>query len=497
MSITPFGLIFIALGFVILITRPEWLLSLLIVSAVLHAFSVANISPTMLSNGPSIAPNGIGITPWLYTCGLILIHLNVIVIRNRHIELRGVSHQVTFLFWGWMIFIGWCVLSAFTLPFIFESTPVHSIANKIIGLNGPMVPLAWNLTGTVLAANSIFIGMLFVYVLQFDEDTNFSKYLMSGFIAAVLISIIIGFYQGIELSGMPLALANEVMLQLNSHRLELIGITSSPFHFLYHSLNSSYAPGFSAGRINWPFSEPSYASVWYSGISIGGFAVYLFADRQWRGVSFLVAGLSGLLGSQGGSGFAGFAFALIILINASVVIFWKQKPFLKQVLRRLTLVIVLIGLLTILYEMMRHSFPNLPDLYSTIHSILNARISGPIEWRGQSNLDAIVITKDTWGLGVGLGSNRASSYLLSMMSNIGIPGLVLFLILVSYQLYLLITNLTENSTQKAFIFGGTIGMFAGLVMGISDLMFPAWWIWLISGFCILVSAKRSSLVRAD
>lgn len=466
MTITPFGLIFITLGFTLLIARPSWLLPLLIVSAVLHAFAVAII-------GPATPKVGLGITPWLFTCILIFIHLLAIIIRNRRIEL-GISRPVKLLFWGWMIFIGWCVLSAFTLPFIFEGTPVHPLSNWF-GFDTPLEPLVWNRISAIQAVNSIIMGMLLVYVLELSKNSNTTKRLMSGFIAAILVSTGISFYQRFELPEMVSTLTN----------------------VLHQSLNPSYAPpGASVGRTNWPFSEPSYASVWYAGVSIGGLAVYLFANCLWPGIFFFVAGFSGLIISQGGTGLAGFSLALLVLIVASAVLLWRKIP-LKHMLWRLTLMAVLIGLTAISYKTVREKEPILPDIYSSIQSIVQPRIFGPISFRGKSNLDALTITKDTLGFGTGLGSNRASSYLLSMMSNIGIPGLALFLILLIYQSYLITFSSMTSSTLRILIFGGTIGLFSGMVMGIPDLMFPAWWIWLIAGFGLIASGQHFRPVQSE
>src|SRR5665647_1251686 len=312
MTITPFGLIFITLGFTLLIARPAWLLPLLIVSAVLHAFAVAIIGPATLNVG-------LGITPWLFTCSLIFIHLLTIIIHNRRIEL-GVSRPVKLLFWGWMIFIGWCVLSAFTLPFIFEGTPVLPLF-YFWGFDGPLKPLVWNPISAIQAVNSIIMGMLLVYVLQLTKDTNTAKRLMSGFITAILLSIGIGFYQ----------------------RLELSGIVSESLN-LHQSLNPSYAPGVNPERTNWPFSEASYTSVWYAGVSTGGLAIYLFTSRPWLSIFFFILGLFGLYTTKGGSGLAGFALALLLLMSASALIFRKKKILLKHTLWRLALIAALIAL---------------------------------------------------------------------------------------------------------------------------------------------------------
>lgn len=472
MTITPFGLIFITLGFTLLVVRPAWLLPLLIVSAVLHAFAVAIIGPA----GPATPFVGLGITPWLFTCSLIFIHLVVIVIRNRLIAF-GISRPVKLLFCGWMIFIGWCVLSTFTLPLVFEGTPVHALPYKDVGLNYPLQPLVWNRVHAIMAINSIIMGMLFIYVLQLNKDANINKRLMSGFIAAILVGISIGFYQwywAIE-----------------------SWVSAGPFDLISQSLNPSYSSGYNGGRINWPFSEPSYASVWYSGVSIGGLAISLFTNSSWLGISVIVAGLSGLLSSRGGSGFAGFALGLIALCTIlTVIIFRKNIPF-KPILRSLALLTIFICLIVFSYRMAREIQPRLPNIYSSIESTFRPRIFGPIEARGQSNLDAFTITRDTWGFGAGLGSNRASSYLLSMMSNIGVPGLALFLILLAYQSYLIAFSPTTSNSLKALISGGTIGMFSGMIMGIPDLLLPAWWIWLIAGFGFIASRQHHRPVQSD
>lgn len=465
MTITPFGLIFITLGFTLLVTRPTWLLPLLIVSAVLHAFAVAVI-------GPATPGVGLGITPWLFTCGLIFIHLVVVIACNRRIEF-GVSRRARLLFWGWITFIGWCVLSAFTLPFIFENIPVHPLTG-FVGFDGPMEPLVWNISSAIQAANAAIIGMVLVYVFWFNQNANLEKQLISGFIAAILVSTAVSICQKLQLSGFI-----------------------SVLNILHQSVNPSYAPGDSVGRINWPFSEPSYASVWYSGVSLGGGIVYLVTRRIWLGVILFTVGLTGLLLTLGGTGLAGFTLAIFVLIAISAVVSWQKKMSMKSMLWRLMLGTAFAALVCASYTAVREKQPRLPDIYSSVESVVQTRIGGPISYRGQSNLDAITITKNTWGLGSGLGTNRSSSYLLSMMSNIGIPGLLLFFLLVVYQLYLIAINSLTNSTLKAFIFGGTIGMFCGMIMGIPDLLFPTWWIWLIACLATLRNERGERLIQTN
>ena len=57
-SVTPFGLLFLSVVGLVLARRRDWLVALLVVSAVLHAPAVAVI-------GADKDVPGIGITPWL------------------------------------------------------------------------------------------------------------------------------------------------------------------------------------------------------------------------------------------------------------------------------------------------------------------------------------------------------------------------------------------------------------------------------------------------
>ena len=55
--------------------------------------------------------------------------------------------------------------------------------------------------------------------------------------------------------------------------------------------------------------------------------------------------------------------------------------------------------------------------------------------RGMWNAVAFQNALDTWGLGVGIGGARASSYALVLLSNVGVPGLLLYLFFITKVLF--------------------------------------------------------------
>lgn len=54
--------------------------------------------------------------------------------------------------------------------------------------------------------------------------------------------------------------------------------------------------------------------------------------------------------------------------------------------------------------------------------------------RTASDLMSLDITAQTWGLGVGLGSNRPSSFITMLLSTVGVPGLLLFIVLIGFSI---------------------------------------------------------------
>ena len=162
----------------------------------------------------------------------------------------------------------------------------------------------------------------------------------------------------------------------------------------------------------------------------------------------------------------------------------------KLFLRLISLVIVTVALY-VSYELARQANANLIDFGQFIARFFHVKLFDGDITRTNSNMVAITLIGDTWGLGVGLGSNRASSFILSMLSNIGVPGLVLFTVLVFSQ-SLIIFRIVNNEDMPVgiFILSGSLGIFLGMALGIPDINFPAWWIWLICGFGI-VAARGS------
>ena len=86
--------------------------------------------------------------------------------------------------------------------------------------------------------------------------------------------------------------------------------------------------------------------------------------------------------------------------------------------------------------------------------------------RGMWNAVAFQNAVDTWGLGVGIGGARASSYALVLLSNVGVPGLLLYLVFIGKVLFArpsVALDAREGSVLRA-VRAALVGFLAGHVL---------------------------------
>jgi hypothetical protein len=90
-----------------------------------------------------------------------------------------------------------------------------------------------------------------------------------------------------------------------------------------------------------------------------------------------------------------------------------------------------------------------------------------------ADLGSLTILKNTYGLGVGLGSNRPSSLVTTLLSTVGIVGTMLFAIV----LYRIVKVFPGRSAPSALqmSFWSLIGLFVAQSVGIPDINRPVLW----------------------
>ncbi len=122
-----------------------------------------------------------------------------------------------------------------------------------------------------------------------------------------------------------------------------------------------------------------------------------------------------------------------------------------------------------------------PKVDGIVDSLIIDKVKQKDGARELSNMRALEIVQETYGLGVGMGSNRASSFFASLVSNTGVLGAALFCAMLVSLLwrYVRAPALTD---MQIFVAVALPTATLGMGLGIPDLNLPMYWGFIFLGF---------------
>jgi hypothetical protein len=385
MYVTPIGFVIIPIGFAIFFFRPESLGPLAILLSAFQAASVLNMEGGL----------PIGLTPYFFI--LILIAIRFVPMWLSGKFSFGRSDVALGMTQPLLILAIWSIASAFLLPWLFAGVGVDTPRG---GMDSPhTTPLEWSLGNAAQALYVALDTIFIIYLLWSSRERGYFERLVRAFVGSGIIAAVIGAYQYVShYSGLPYPVdffnSNPGWKQLVSQELSgvwrLAATFSEPsaagtFFAVWSTLLLFLAADNRAGG-KWPWPLFAVGAVMLclttstTGYITGALVLGLFMWKEFARVF--------TTGRVSGRGL--FSLFLIAGAAAAAVLFVPN----------------LSGLLTkIIWEKGRTQSSH--DRTATI-------------W------EALRITSETYGLGVGLGSNRPSGMLFYIASNLGIPGLVLF-----------------------------------------------------------------------
>jgi hypothetical protein len=128
--------------------------------------------------------------------------------------------------------------------------------------------------------------------------------------------------------------------------------------------------------------------------------------------------------------------------------------------------------------------PHKPQVEGVVSYLIVSKAKQEDGIRELSNKRALEIVQETYGLGVGMGSNRASSFFASLVSNTGVLGAALFCAMLVSLLwrYVRAPALTD---MQIFVAVALPTATLAMGLGIPDLNLPMYWgfIFLAFVFC--------------
>lgn len=331
--------------------------------------------------GVAITLGGIGI-PVIYAVALPILIREFVERRGRRAEGDPPALPPGILLL--VIFFGWCATITLIAPFLFNGQPVVSPSTP---------PLA---AGAVTKSN---IAQLL--------------YLAAGICLAVFVA------RSKAARPQLLAITIGLVMALSLWRY-VASISGLPFPEGLFDNSPTFvfidtAPG-GAERFRGILSEPS---------SLGGSCLVALAYMIPRGLetsgrrqigSFAIAAAALFLGILSTS----TTFIIAGLASVGLISLASLVGFLR---RRYSVTGVLAAVLMMSFVVLAWFSP---VIFSSIQQILREKASSSsFEERSSGNSQAFALFLDTWGLGAGLGSSRASSFVPSLLGGVGLPGALL------------------------------------------------------------------------
>jgi hypothetical protein len=452
MQLTGFAAILVAA----LLAQTMSLAGLVLVSTVLQATSVLNV-PVGDAGGKGVA--AYGVSPYM-----VMALVAGMVLLLRAVQERGVSwpRHLRWPFGFLLIYSAVAIVGALVLPRQFAGLSV----NLLVEMQGILEfsPLRPSLANVVQAVNLCVHLVVLVFMVQAAQRADGARGLAAGAAVALALVLFVGFYQqwaawqGGE---------GWVPFLANNPGYSLVPVAGQVMWF----------------RIGLPFSEPSYASAYLAATTLGCWAVAFWGRGWWWAVLAALLSTTGLLNTLGATGLASAGGAMAVLVFCVFVNALRPSTGLSVRLRAGLFCAFLLWLSiwgASAYEVSKFK----PQIQSSIQNLIIHKINLQEGVRELSNKRALELVQETYGLGVGMGSNRASSFFASLVSNTGVLGAALFCAMLVSLLwrYVRAPALTD---MQIFVAVALPTATLAMGMGIPDLNLPMYWgfIFLAFVFC--------------
>jgi hypothetical protein len=435
---------------------------LVLVSTVLQATAVVNV-PLGSAGDKDVA--AYGVSPYIVMALVVGLVWLWRLGQSRRLWLPKHLHWPLGFLLAYLVV---AALGAWLLPVWFEGMPV----NLLVELDAieKLTPLRATLSNLVQTLNLVVHAAVLLFLLQAMQRPDGPRGIKAGVAGALVLVLAVGFYEyWAPLAGWPSML---------SFWGSNAGYAQAGLAEQWILLDGKWVN--SKTRIGLPFSEPSYASVYLAATTVGLWAVALLGRGWWWAWVAAVLSSLGLLNSLGSSGLAATVVAMAALCLWVFVQALRPSTSLGRRLRAALLGVLLLLASTWGLQIYNQSDIK-PKLDGYVESVIVHKAKQKDGVRQLSNKRALDIVQETYGLGVGMGSNRASSFFASLVSNTGVLGAALFCAMLVSLLwrYVRAPALTD---MQIFVAVALPTATLAMGLGIPDLNLPMYWGFIFLGF---------------
>jgi hypothetical protein len=352
------------------------LLPIIIFTAVFDAASALNIG-------------NLGLPPWILALAICL-PLKVITGKLNTKAVPGINRSA---FYALVFFVGYAIFTSFAFPFLFHGIPVSNARN---GLN---FPLSW--TQSNFSQASFLLCSLVVFLLAVHSTREQMRNAVKWYVYSCI------------------CIACFSMYQLANATLHIPYPSAILYTNTTHTIYDAYKIA-GVWRLNSTLNEASEASF-YMGPGLALVSWELVTHRiRWQTLASFLLLLTAIVLTVSTTG-----YACLGTIGVGGIFFALRRTFGRRGVAPLKLVI-LVGLVaTIVPLLVVTNFGQTVDkVFDSV--FINKVDSDSYRERSLWNELALQTAKDSYYMGAGWGSVRASSFICGLVGAIGIPGALFF-----------------------------------------------------------------------
>jgi O-antigen ligase len=352
------------------------LLPIIIFTAIFDAASALNIGNT-------------GLPPWILALAICL-PLKVVTGKLNTRRVPGLNRSAYFTL---VFFVGYSIFTSFVFPFLFHGIPVSNARN---GLN---FPLSW--TQSNFSQASFLLCSLVVFLIAVHSTREQMRSAVKWYIYSCICIACFSMYQ----------LANAVLHIPYPSAI----LYTNPTHVIYDAYKIA-----GVWRLNSTLNEASEAAF-YMGPGLALLSWELVTRRiRWQTLASFLLVLTALVLTVSTTG-----YACLATIGLGGIFFAARRTFGKRGVAPLKLILLLAVLTTIIPLLLVTNFGHtVSKVFDSV--FINKVDSESYRERSLWNDLALQSAKDTYYMGAGWGSVRASSFICSLLGGIGLPGTLLF-----------------------------------------------------------------------
>jgi hypothetical protein len=455
MSITVYGYILIPLLIIIFLIKPKYLIYLLIISLTLQVTSLINIGDYYSLQIYRFITILVSV--------LFFIHLTIrgFKIKFKNKILKEIS------FYG-IVFVFFAIVWSFIAPFIFAGYPVFppELGVDFSAVYGPS-PLEFSEYNIAFSIYILFYVLTLLFIITTNWDQNDLKILHRTFMISFLIILVTSISQILN-----------VILKTPDITTYLYTITTREFRL---SMAGSFP------RVQATYQEPSMLAPFIVGV----YSYYLYSTFKYKNVLHLtmtIVTLILILLSTSTTAYISTMILTLLVLYFNLPLRIKNYTVYINPSRIIINVIIITAALLIFMGVIFFTAGFDSFIFLINEVLINKLDTASYKNRTIADLHALKLFVDTYGLGVGLGSNRPSSLLPFLLSQLGFVGTWLFLVFIYKIMYFTCKSLKNTEYFQYFFLLPAV--LVSQLIAYPDITNPTLWQFIY--ICIIFSSIFSS-----